>query len=403
MKNFVLYALLLLLVITLCTSCNVQQPVIPSLKETFSKKDKNPFGSYVFYSQVKQLFYNNELHSKNENFETVWQNIADTASIYISVSKNLFLSEAGQKAMLSYVNNGNSLFISSENIDSSLLDSLGCKTLRPNLYEEQLADMRYTSVEVDTVFYERTQPYSYFYFPLNRHFTQYDTSTTNVLGTNQWGKVNFIEVYYGKGRFYLQCEPRALSNYFLLQKQNYRYLQHIFAFTNATPEHIYWDDYYNKKNYPLTGQGSKNAFQILLQYPATARALWLSLFLLAVYILFGGKRRQRIVAAIVPNTNTTVAFTETVGRLYLQKKDNRNIAGKMIMYFQEHIRKQYYLNTSLVNDDFITTLSRKAAVPKETTEALFQSISFVQHSSAVTDQQLLLLNQQIEEFYKNKI
>ena len=386
----------------LYASCSVQQPVIPSLKETFSKKDKNPFGSYVFYSQVKQLFYHNELHVKKENFENVWQNISDTASIYISVSKNLFLSEAGQKAMLSYVNNGNTMFISSENIDSSLLDSLGCKAGQLHLADEELANMQYTYVKMDTTFYEGTRPYTYFYFPLNNHFIQYDTSITNVLGTNRFGKANFIEVFYGKGRFYLHCEPRAFSNYFLLQNKNYRYLQDVFAFTNAAPEHVYWDDHYNKKNYPPSGQGSKNAFQLLLQYPATARALWLALLLLALYILFGGKRRQRIVATIATNTNTTVAFTETVGRLYLQKKDNRNMADKMIMYFQEHIRKQYYLNTSQINDDFITTLSRKVNVPKEITEALFQSISLVQNSPTISDQQLLLLNQQIEKFYKNK-
>ncbi len=403
MRSITLYGAFLLLLVILCASCKVQPPVIPSLKESFSKKDKNPFGTYVFYNQLKQLFYHNELHTKRENFENVWQNISDTASIYISVSKNLFLSEAGQKAMLSYVNNGNTMFISSENIDSSLLDSLGCKAGQLNLSDEELANMQYTYVKMDTAFYADTRPYTYFYFPLNNHYKQYDTSITNVLGINKFGKANFIEVFYGKGRFYLHCEPRVFSNYFLLQNKNYQYLQDVFAFTNATPEHVYWDDYYNKKNYPPSGQGSKNAFQLLLQYPATARALWLALLLLAFYILFGGKRRQRIVATIVTNTNSTVAFTETVGRLYLQKKDNRNMADKLIMYFQEHIRKQYYLNTSQVNDDFITTLSRKVNVQKEITEALFKTISLVQNATVISDQQLLLLNQQIEKFYKNKI
>ena len=400
MKCTPLYSPFLLLLVILCASCGVKQPVLPSLKETFSKKDKKPFGSYVFYNQVKQSFYQNELLSKNENFETLWQNISDTASVYISVSRNLFLTEAGLKAMLSYVNSGNTLFISSTNIDSSLLDSLGCKAGQSYRLDEQLANMQYTYVKMEPTFYKDTTPYTYFYFPLNNHFINYDTSITQVLGTNQLGKANFIEVFYGKGKFYLHCEPRVLSNYFLLQKQNYRYLQHVFAFTNTTPEHVYWDDYYNKKNYPPSGQGSKSAFQILLQYPATSWALLLALFLLALYILFGGKRRQRIVETILPNANTTVAFTETVGRLYLQKKDNRNIADKMIMYFQEHIRKQYFLNTSLINDDFITTLSRKANVPKGTTAALFQSISLVQNSPEISDQQLLFLNQQIDIFYK---
>ena len=123
LRNGVVYGVFFILWAMLFVSCSNRQ-VLPPLKETFSKRDKNPFGSYVFYNQLKQLFYNNELNTKKQNFETAWQDISDTASIYILISKNLFLSEAGQKAMLNYVNDGNSLFISSEYIDNNLLDSL---------------------------------------------------------------------------------------------------------------------------------------------------------------------------------------------------------------------------------------------------------------------------------------
>ena len=93
-----------------------------------------------------------------------------------------------------------------------------------------------------------------------------------------------------------------------------------------------------------------------MKHPPLAFAFWLSLILLLLYILFGGKRVQRIIEQLKPNENTTVTFTETIGRLYLQKKDNKNIADKMITYFNEYIRNTYFLNTNLVNDDFIAVL-----------------------------------------------
>lgn len=381
-------------------SCRSDKQGLPTLKETFSRKDKNPFGGYVLFTQAQKIFYQNNFYVEKENFESTWQNLTDTAALYISVSKNLYLTEAAQKAMLAYIANGNTLFISSENIDTSFLDSLGCKAFQAMGNYDYLERMKYTSVAMDSLAYYRQPAYSYFYFPFANYFNAYDTSTTNVLGRNERGQPDFLEVFYGKGRVYLHCEPRALSNYFLLQKKNYLYLQNLFTFTNKNPEHIYWDDYYNKRNRP-SSKDSKNAFQLLLQYPATAGAFWITLILLAAYILFGGKRRQRIIDVVPANTNSTVAFTETIGRLYLQKKDNRNIAGKMITYFQEHIRKQYFLNTSHVNDDFITTLSRKADVPKDTVAALFNLISQVQEAGEVSDEQLLFLNQQINIFYKN--
>jgi hypothetical protein len=134
-----------------------------------------------------------------------------------------------------------------------------------------------------------------------------------------------------------------------------------------------------------------------------AWAFWLILSLLALFILFDSKRRQRIIKPLQPNINTSVAFTETVGRLYLQKKDNRNIADKMITYFLEHIRNQYFLNTNQLNDEFMDTLTRKSNMQLLQTQKLFGTIHEIQQSQQINDQQLLSLNQQIENFYKHKI
>ena len=127
------------------------------------------------------------------------------------------------------------------------------------------------------------------------------------------------------------------------------------------------------------------------------------IILAASYILFGGKRRQRIVTTIPPNLNTTVAFTETIGNLYLQKKDNRNIADKMILYFYEYLRKQYYLNTNQINADFLLVLSRKSNITIDAVKSLFTLIEEVQQQAQISDEQLLLLNDKIDNFYLKKI
>jgi hypothetical protein len=99
---------------------------MPSLVETFSQKDKNPFGAFVLHHQLGQLYYHNTIRDMRGDFENTWRDISDTGSLYINISKNLFLSKADLDAMLAYVYYGNSLFISSNNIDGKLLDTLGC-------------------------------------------------------------------------------------------------------------------------------------------------------------------------------------------------------------------------------------------------------------------------------------
>ena len=378
-------------------SCRGSSDDIPPLDETYSRKDQQPFGAYVLHQQLQQFYYHHTLRVVKTNFASTWRGIEDTGAVYINISKNFFLTKTDLSSMLSFVYEGNSMFIASDRIDPALLDTLGCTLRRSQQYMPQ---MKATSVSLDRVFTDTTD-YRYFYFPFYNHFTKWPKDFAVALGKNRAG-TNFIVVFYGKGRFYLHAEPRALSNYFLLQKDNYRYATQVFSFTPAIPEHVYWDDYYNKKNRAPSENGERSRFAVLFQYPAMEWAFWLVLGLLLLYIFFGGKRRQRIVPILPPNINTAVAFTETISRLYLQQKDNRNIADKLITYLMEYIRNQYFLNTAQVNEEFIATLSRKANSNKESIEKLFTAIREIQQAAETTDQQLLTLNGLIENFYKIK-
>ncbi len=403
MRKVITYQFYILLSATVLFSCG-QRGRIPSLKETFSKNDQNPFGTYVAHRQLAELFSKNDIRIKKTKLSTGLHANFDTASLYVSISKNFFLSTDELNTMLSFVSSGNSMFISSEHIDTAFLNTIG---ISQNKLAGDFANLemqlKNTAVGLHAAYYSDAELFSYYYLPLNNYFNIPETdSLSKMLGTNEDGKANFVLQFYGKGRFYLHCEPRVFSNYFLLQKNNYRYLQNAFSFISAVPDHIFWDDFYNKRNTQPEPKGEKTGIAVLLQYPAMAWAFWLVVLLLLLYVLFGSKRRQRIIKPVPPNINTSVAFTETVGRLYLQKKDNRNIADKIITYFLEHIRNQYFLNTNNFNEEFISTLSRKSNVPKPDTEKLFTLIYRVQQSAEVDDQQLLSLNQRIENFYKHK-
>lgn len=381
-----------------CGKADSKSPQLPELTETFSKKDKNPFGGFIAYQQVKELYRSNTVRDKRLPFTKTWEAISDTAALYICVAPALFVNEEEVDAMLEYVEDGNDLFISARYIDENLLKRINCKTKTSfNLRELQNTNTR-SLIEPES-------PYSYFYYPFNNYFLEIDTGKTRVVGNNEEKLPNSIVYFHGKGKMYLQCDPRAFSNYFLLKDSNYRYLQHSLAFTAITPQHVYWDDYYNKLRYRKKDKNDdKNfsSFSEILKHPPLAYAFWLSLLLLALYILFSAKRVQRIIEQLKPNENTTLTFTETIGRLYLQKKDNKNISDKMITYFNEYIRNKYFLNTNLVNDDFIDVLSRKSGVQKDKVDSLYRSITDAQASAVINDYQLLSLNEQIQNFHKTK-
>ena len=373
---------------------------MPSLKETYSKKDTKPFGAAIAYRQIEAMYDYNIMQEKKQNFKETWDNISDTGSLYICMAPKLFVTQEDVEAMMEYVHVGNSLFISAGLIDELLLDEVGCSAVyTSSSIENMIGKMQSTSV------FSALQPafkYGYYYYPFENFFTNIDSTNTRVLGYNDDKKPNSIVFFHGKGRLYLQCEPRAYSNYFLLKDNNYQYLKNTVAFTHSEPEHIYWDDYYNKLTSRKNSKKSFSTFSEIMKHPPLKAAFWLSLLLLLLYILFGGKRVQRIIQQLKPNENTSVTFTETIGRLYLQKKDNKNIADKMITYFNEYIRNAYFLNTNHINDDFIVMLSRKSGMEKEKVESLYRTIVAAQGSAMVNDYQLLSLQEQIQNFYKHR-
>lgn len=347
------------------------------------------------------MYARNNIRDKKQSFDKTWNDISDTAALYVCMAPSLYLNEDEVTAMLNYVSAGNTLFIAASRIDDELLKKIDCRqSYYPQQYFYSFDSVRNTSTNTTD------SNYAYYYFPFKSSFTYTDTIFTKTLGINELGRPNFIMYYHGTGKLILHCDPRVFSNYFLLKKDNYKYMQQAFSFTNSAPDHIYWDDYYRKLNMRRSRSNSDDddssfsSFGEIMKHPPLKWAFWLSLLGLLLYILFAIKRRQRIVEIVKPNENTTVTFTETIGRLYLQKKDNKNIAEKMITYFNEHVRNTYFVNTNTINDDFITMLSRKSGVEKEKTEVLYRTIQNINSSIQVTDYQLLSLNQQIQQFNK---
>lgn len=400
LKNSYTYLFLAAAVLLLAACRSDKGPKLPALKETFSKKDKNPFGASIAYRQVKSLYASNSIRDVRQPFSKTWKEISDSGSLYICITGSLFVNEEEADAMLQYVDAGNDLFISAAYIDDVLQQKINCTT-KVN-FNKVFGAMAFTQTSTRSLV-EPDSAYSYFYYPFNNYFLKIDSGRTRVVGVNDDLMPNSIVYFHGRGKLYLHCDPRAFSNYFLLKDSNFKYMQQSLAFTSVVPGHVYWDDHYNKLRRRKGEDDNFSTLSEIMKHPPLVYAFWLTLLLLLLYVLFGGKRVQRIIEQRKPNENTTVTFTETIGRLYLQKKDNKNISDKMITYFNEFIRNKYFLNTNSINEDFITALSRKSGVQRESVDSLYRTITSAQSSDHLDDYQLLSLNEQIRNFNKKTV
>jgi len=376
---------------------------LPDLRESYSYRDTKPFGTYVAKKVIENGYPGKKLRIIRRAFSKTYGESTDTNAIYFCISRNLFLNEDDAQAMLDYVYTGNTLFISSANLDTLLLTRLMCSQVKADaLLDLMQVNYMPASITLSDDINLLKDSFSYYYKPFANSFSSVNANYSQIAGYNDVMKPNCFILFWGKGRLLLHCDPRAFSNYFLLKQTNYRYLQELLRLTDQFPGTVYWDDYYRNRNVNRQNNRKFSTFSELMKYPPLAYAFWIFLTLLTIYVLFHSKRRQRIIPILKRNENSSIAFTETIARLYLQHRDNKNIADKMITYFNEFIRKNYFLTANAASTEFISALSRKSGVSFEQTNDLFNTINELNSKAELNDQQLLKLNEYIQEFYKNR-
>jgi hypothetical protein len=359
-------------------------------------------GSYIAYHYINSLFTNGISEVINKPFSKLRYDINYSNSLYIIVARSVFMSNDDVENIMNYVSNGNTVFISAEYIDQKLVDTLGVDLSFDfeslfGLNEYQL-EKKDTWVSLAHGSSATPKKYGFYFVPFDNTIRSSDSSITQVLGYNESRDTNFVAIDHGQGKFIFHTAPAAFSNYFLLTGNNKEYLESIFSYLKPETNSVYWDNFYrlrrstDENNFSIAGFFKKH---IQLYY-----AFLLMLALLLIFIAFGGKRRQRFIPERTPNTNTTVSYTETIGRLYLQKKDNRNISLKMFTYFLEHVRNSYFLNTQILNNEFAEALSRKSGVAEARVQRLLRLMNEIDQSDNVSDMGLLEVHNLVQEYFK---
>jgi hypothetical protein len=301
------------------------------------------------------------------------------------------------KAILNHAITGNHVFISAFTISKNLLDSFKLE-VSSGMFSDRDDSMSLTIVDPSGPY---SLKYNYPGFGLGRHFTKMDSSVTNVLGRDEAGRADFVKfTYQGGGTVMIHLEPAAFTNFFLLHKQNKRYYDIAMSSIPDTVQQVRWDDYYRHHTFGKddTARSAFSKLGTFIKDEVLRWAFWLTLLLFALIYLFESKRKQRVVPVIKKLDNTSLDFVKTVGRLYYQRRDNKNLAVKMATHLLGHIRTRYNMNTSQLDEQFVEKLSFKSGYPASAVAELVDEMKKIEDAYEVSDEQLLLFNDKIDTF-----
>jgi len=424
------HILLLLTALLLLAGCTRKKTATNRWTVTLDKEDKQPYGTYLAYKSLPYYFPGASVEDLSPKFRYTsmdnnmfWQ--GDSASLMVLTGLNYYLSDEEWTRLKSFVREGNELFIISSNIDQKIATEL--KFNKYGSSEEVPLQAQHdgsSSLNALQLAGDSTTMYGYRGRSIDGYFSLdgatpdttsgQDTSSLftaevvtetdadiefigpEILGVHQKNGPDFIRYQLGMGHITLHAAPLALSNYFLLQAGNRKYLDGIWHSFPAHISRIYWNEYFKR-----TTQASD--MSVLMRYPATRWALLLAIATLLIYVLFGLKRKQRIIPVIAPVENASVSFVETIGRLYYNKGDHANLAEKMIQHFLEWVRSHYYLDTTQLNDTFTQQLIRKSGKSEEEVTSLIQQIHSIRLQEAnVTPAYLYDLHRRFQSFYNYK-
>lgn len=406
------YQLLIVALLPLLVACGGKRI---NNRVSLWRNDKIPYGCWYAYNEMKHIFPEakvvvNKLSPdrfrrfRGENISAYEEAIANDnqKSLYMIVAREVVPDKEEVDALLSLAGQGKHVFISTMQVGKTLLDSLGLKTAYShsayNFYDSLTVSVT-RPASVDSI------AYTYPGRAMDNFILEMDSNITNVIGKDGYGRANFVRFdYEGGGSIYVHLAPLALTNYFLLHKDNKGYYDHALSHVPKDIEVVQWDDYFryhesgNERN-NNSGSGF-SALGWIGNQKGLSSALWLLIILFLIIYLFDSKRKQRVIPQLPPLNNASLDFVKTIGRLYYQRRDNRNLAHKMTAHFLDHVRSKYNIRVSLYDDEFEKRLAWKTGADSNLIRDLVYHIKYVQAEYTVSDQALMELNTRLENFYK---
>jgi hypothetical protein len=225
----------------------------------------------------------------------------------------------------------------------------------------------------------------------NVRFASFGKKGAAVLGVNERKGANFIRIRHGKGAFYLSTIPFAYSNFTMLTQNDAEYVSKSLSYLPV--QRTFWDEHYKSA---LAAPTSPLRY-VLSREPLTW-AYYAGMAFLILFILFRARRRQRVIPVIAPLKNATLDFVATVGRLYFQQGDHKNIAEKKILYFYEYLNSQFQVDALHRGHDFMERVAAGTGAPPELVRRFFNAEDSIRKSEKISDSQLAGLNEIVEEF-----
>lgn len=382
------------MLVLLLTYLEASEPEPVNWNPSYMETDKIALGSFVFYELWEDAFPAGIEQTNVPPYEFL---TGEQEGTYFFLNNYLSFDDAELDKILAWVEEGNTLFLSSGYYSDNLLDTLNLEiaTRVPGLDLTSMPKIGLVHPDLDPDI-----QYAFDHETELRYFSKIDSLNNIILGIADLSEINdaskafpnFIRTGFGNGNIYLHTTPEAFSNYFLLKEDNFRYIENVMGYIDPGAR-MYWDKYYKSGKSFYT-----SSLYILLGNKALKWAYYFIIAGAVLFIIFEGKRKQRAVPVMEPLKNQTYEYSKTISDLYVEQKKYKSLAEKKIEHFYDHVRRHHRLDTSEINERFFKELAAKSNNSLEETKELLRFFREILQKTEISNVELQELNQKINSY-----
>lgn len=340
--------------------------------ESYNAEQTIPYGTLIVDEIVRKLPQKPEVKKIDIPPFIFLKKDSLAEGTYLFVNSNLYFGDDELNVLLQWVNKGNRLFVASHTIDAQLIDTLQLKKKVVDDYEnfDNLHTFNFYdhALRADSLYgIDISFDNQYFIIPDTIPSQAVALGYTDFVKENDsliTNRPNFVKVPFGKGEILLSTLPEAFTNYFMLHKNNHKYIAGILSYVDWSKP-VYLDQYH------INGREIyMSPLYVFLRYKKLKWAYYLALITILIHVWFGGKRRQRPVKIIQPLQNQTLHFIETISHHLFEKKQHSKVAQLLYRHFCYFSRARLQLEPEPGDENYMHLLVEKTGVSPADVKAL---------------------------------
>lgn len=381
-KSVKIYGGLFLIIAILLAFLEVSKKEVTDWRKNFDIESKSPFGLEVFSKEVNFLLNKEVIKAEKSPYNYYSDSLKSVPHNILIIEKQL--DKSSMEKIFKEVSKGSDALIFNEKFPKYLQDTLRFLTTVVNYEEENVLKLTDVKYKNDSIYLDKFPGSNGFYYLNKDH---------QILGKSDYYpyelQANFIKINFGKGHFYLHSEPVILTNYYLLKPDSRKYIEDVFSYL-PNRKTVWFVD--------TESQESSSPLRFILANPPLKYAWYLFIFGLILFVLFNVKRKQRIVPIIEPLANKSVDFVKSIGNLYLQEGDTKDMMRKKSQYFLHKVRVDLRIDTTHLDQNFAEKLQTKTG---KNLDKINEALSLIKKTqdehSLVSTEDLSRLNSLLDE------